>query len=438
MRHRLPSLAKMVWLPQIAASLLPALVVLAGGCSPGRQTARFMDRQLGPPNEPLQYTGVLLADAHTGRTLYALNAQKAFTPASNTKLFTLYAALKALPDHIPALKYHQRGDTLYVVGTGDPAALHPDLADSTALNFMRGFPVIALTNDNLADPAWGPGWAWDDYDQYYTPGRSAMPLHGNILRMQATADSIRVVPAVFRDSLLPGEAPFARAPQQNIFYRLPKAGDTLDIPLHTSPGLERLLWAEALGKPVVATRLPGQPQPLQVLAGIPSDTLYRKMMTESDNFIAEQLMLLVSSTLGDTLSFERARDHVLGQWLGGLPQPPRWVDGSGLSRYNQFSPESVVFLLQKMYDEIPEARLFSLLAQGGQPGTLRAWHRDAQGPYLFGKTGSLSGVQNLSGYLKTRSGKTVVFSFMNNHFTGPGRLVRARMERILEWVRDKY
>jgi D-alanyl-D-alanine carboxypeptidase/D-alanyl-D-alanine-endopeptidase (penicillin-binding protein 4) len=149
-------------------------------------------------------------------------------------------------------------------------------------------------------------------------------------------------------------------------------------------------------------------------------------------------MLLVSSTLGDTLSFERARDHALKHWLSELPQPPRWADGSGLSRYNQFSPESVVFLLQKMYAEIPEARLFALMAQGGQPGTLRTWFRDPQGAYLFGKTGSLSGVQNLSGYLKTRSGKTVVFSFMNNHFTGPGRLVRARMERMLEWVRENY
>ena len=149
-------------------------------------------------------------------------------------------------------------------------------------------------------------------------------------------------------------------------------------------------------------------------------------------------MLLVSSTLGDTLSFERARDHVLKQWLTGLPQPPRWVDGSGLSRYNQLSPASVVYLLQKMQAEIPEARLFALMAQGGRPGTLRTWSRDPMGPYLFGKTGSMGGVQNLSGYLKTRSGKTVVFSFMNNHFTGPGRLVRARMERILEWVREHY
>ena len=423
--------------PWIGATVLLAWALLAGGCSPAHRVARYMDRQLGPPHEPLQYTGVLLADAEDGRTLYALNAQKAFTPASNTKLFTLYAALKALPERIPALKYHFRGDTLYVVATGDPSALHPDLADSTALKFMGGFPVVALVNDNLADPALGPGWAWDDYDQYYSPGRSAMPIHGNILRLREAAGSLLADPAVFRDSLRPGEHPFARAQHQNIFYSLPAPGDTLDIPLYTSPGLERRLWAAALGKPLAKARLPFS-EPLQALPGIAADTLLRKMMTESDNFIAEQLMLLVSSTLGDTLSFERARDHVLKQWLADLPQPPRWVDGSGLSRYNQVSPASVVYLLQKMQAEIPEGRLFALMAQGGRPGTLRTVFRDPAGPYLFGKTGSMGGVQNLSGYLKTRSGKTVVFSLMNNHFTGPGRLVRERMERMLEWVREHY
>lgn len=418
-------------------ALLLALALLAAACSPQRRISRFADRELGAPNQPNAFTGVLMVDASNGRTLYALNAGKAFTPASNTKLFTLYAALKTLPEQIPALKYAQRGDTLLVVGTGNPTALHPDLADSTALAFMKGFPQVAMANENLADPAWGPGWAWDDYDQYYAPDRSAFPIHGNIARLVAGPDGAQVRPSVFQDSLQPAKHSFARAMHRNRFYRLPKAGDTLDVPICTSPALERRLWSDALGKPVAAASLPPGTT-LQVLPGIRADSVYKKMMTESDNFIAEQLMLVVASTLSDTLRFESARDTVLKRWLPGLPQPPRWVDGSGLSRYNQFSPASLVALLRQMLREFPEDRLFALLAQGGQAGTLRDWYRDPQGPYLFGKTGSLSGVHNLSGYLKTRSGKTVVFSFMNNHFTGPSQAVKARMQHILDWVRDHY
>ncbi|TNF75852.1 MAG: D-alanyl-D-alanine carboxypeptidase, partial [Bacteroidetes bacterium] len=72
-----------------------------------------------------------MVDAGQGDTLYRWNAGKYFTPASNMKLFTLYAGLKTLPDHIPALKYQVRSDTLLVLGTGDPSALHPVLMDSS-------------------------------------------------------------------------------------------------------------------------------------------------------------------------------------------------------------------------------------------------------------------------------------------------------------------
>ena len=92
----------------------------------------------------------------------------------------------------------------------------------------------------------------------------------------------------------------------------------------------------------------------------------------------------------------------------------------------------------KLYREVPEERLFALLAQGGGTGTLKDWYQDPEGPYLFGKTGSLSNNHNLCGYLKTRSGKVLAFSFMNNHFRKPPRIVKSRMQRILNWVRDHY
>ncbi len=149
-------------------------------------------------------------------------------------------------------------------------------------------------------------------------------------------------------------------------------------------------------------------------------------------------MLMVSGTRSDTLSFETARNFVLGEQLAGLPQRPRWVDGSGLSRYNLFTPESLVFLLRKLHREFPESRLFPLLAQGGRDGTLKDLYSSEESPYIFGKTGSLSNNHNLSGYLRTRSGKTVIFSFMNNHYTDPTSSVKSRMQRILDWVRDNY
>lgn len=423
-------------LPSVIGLLLTFL--LCAACAPGRKTQRFLKKQLGAIEESAQFTGFLMVDTQTSDTLHQWNAGKYFTPASNMKVFTLYAALKTLPDRIPALKYRvSRTDTLHVLGTGDPSALHPRLGDTTAASFMRRYDHIVLHTWNFRDPPWGAGWAWDDFDQPYMPPRSSLPLYGNVVEIVGQGGQLQVSPPLFRDSVIVADRPFRRRPDKNLFYYPPSGSDTLTIPMRLDPGLSRELLQAATGVPVGAG-LENPGGPWQTLGSIPSDSLLREMMGVSDNFLAEQTMLLVSSTLGDTLSFTKARDHILQTHLEKLPTPPRWVDGSGLSRYNLCSPESLVYVLMELYREIPRERLFDLMARGDRQGTLKDAYLDTEGPYLFGKTGSLSNNHNLCGYLKTRSGKTVVFSFMNNHYRKPTALVKGRMERILSWVREHY
>ena len=412
------------------------LLFLLTGCSAKKRVIRHMDAAWDSPNIDRQFTGLLMVDLRSGDTLYTKNAKKAFTPASTIKLLTLYAALKTLPDRVTALKYTRRGDTLIVVGTGDPSALHHHLGDSTAYRFMKRARVLAMVNTNLQSQAYGPGWSWEDFDRAYMPSRSPFPIYGNVLRVIQGEERLSMEPANLRDSITLETAPFRRDKENNRFYVNPAPGDTLEIPLATRPDLERQFWASALGKPVHPGQFPEDS--LRVLPGIPADTLYKRLMKESDNFVAEQLMLMVSGTLGDSLSFEKARDYTLEFLLPDLPQQPRWVDGSGLSRYNLVSPETLVHLLGKLYREVPEDRLFSILAAGGEGGTLQNYYKHQGEPYLFGKTGTLSNNHNLSGFLRTRSGKIICFAFMNNHYQQPTSQVAARMERILLWVRDHY
>src|SRR5690606_10927278 len=123
----------------------------------------------------------------------------------------------------------------------------------------------------------------------------------------------------------------------------------------------------------------------------------KRMMHESDNFLAEQLLILVSSTLSDTLSSALAREHIMNTYLTELRQPPRWVDGSGLSRYNLFTPESMVYILDAMYREIPRERLLDLFPAGGVSGTLKDRFGGDGQPYIFAKSGALGNTYNLSG-----------------------------------------
>lgn len=413
------------------------LNLLLTGCSSQRKVQRFLNTQLEASGSDSEFTGLLMVDVHSGDTLMSLNPEKYFTPASTTKVFTLYAALKELPVRIPALKYKVRGDTLHVLGTGDPSAMHPVLKDLTAPDFIRKFSNVVLYDATLEDPVWGPGWAWDDFDRSYQVERASLPIYGNVLRLIPGPDSLQISPEVFRDSVVFEKGTYRRTPEGNRFFIARPVRDTTLIPLALSPEINKALWETATVQNLALGKTAPE-GPWQILPGIAADSLYREMMAVSDNFLAEQLMLLVSSTLADSLSFNRARDYILKTHLREMPSPPRWVDGSGLSRYNLISPESLVYILMELYRDIPEDRLFALLAKGGQKGTLKDWYRDPGGPFLFGKTGTLSNNHNLCGFLKTRSGKTVAFSFMNNHYRKPTRLIKSRMQRMLLWVRENY
>ena len=147
--------------------------------------------------------------------------------------------------------------------------------------------------------------------------------------------------------------------------------------------------------------------------------------------------MICSATLFDSLNTDLIIDHITKTYLLDLPDKPAWVDGSGLSRFNLFTPRSIIALWQKIYQVVPRERLFSLLTIGGKTGTLRRIYK-ADIPFVFGKTGSLSNHLNQSGFLVTQSGKTYIFVFMNNNFVKPSAEIRQEMERIVTQIHQNF
>ncbi|HDZ04122.1 hypothetical protein LCGC14_0217820 [marine sediment metagenome] len=383
-----------------------------------------------------QFTGVLVIDAATKDTIYNHDSHKYFIPASNTKIFTLFTALNLLPEEIPALKYIYTSDTLYFEGTGDPSFLHPYIKDSTALKFLKNQKNIVYATGNFEDEKYGPGWAWDDYQWYYSPEKSILPIHGNVV-MAYKNNALQVSPTYFKDSVLELTNKRNRNEFSNVFYYSPQSRDTLETPFITSALTTKSILENILKTKVgITASMPlGQKQ---TLYGVPSDSLYKRMMHESDNFIAEQLLLISSSQLNDILNSKAIRVHILENELGDLKQEPRWVDGSGLSRYNLFTPQNMVAVLDKLHSQIPQERLFAIFPAGGVSGTLENRFAGEEQPYIYAKSGSLSNNYCLSGYLVTNSGKTLIFSFMINHFRESVSEERFRLEQMLQTLRDKY
>jgi D-alanyl-D-alanine carboxypeptidase/D-alanyl-D-alanine-endopeptidase (penicillin-binding protein 4) len=379
-----------------------------------------------------QFTGVLVIDAQTKDTLVYHNAHKYFTPASNTKIATLATAISVLGKQTPALTYTVQNDTVYFKGTGDPSQLHPYYIDSTVTQLLSKQKNLVYCPENFRDNAYGPGWAWEDYDTYYSPERSALPLFGNVVTI-FQEDSLQIVPEIFKDSVYSGGTR-NRKPFQNRFNSHLKPGDSLEIPYITSTKNTQNLLTSLLDKNIEIGTFPKGDS--QSLYSVPTDSLLKRLMHQSDNFIAEQLMLLSAGTLTDTLNFNIARKYALEVLFPEMPQEPRWVDGSGLSRYNLFTPASLVYLLDRLYAEIPQERLFHLFPTGGKEGTLKHYYAGNPRPYLHAKSGSLGNNYNLSGYLVTDSGRVLIFSFMNNHYRQPTQNLKTRMTIFFEAIRD--
>lgn len=394
--------------------------------------------------------GVCLTDVATGQPVYELNSDKYFTPASTMKLFSLYAGLHLLPDSLPSLHYVLRPDSLLFWGTGDPTLLHGDVPSGRALAFLQNRPEKLFYAPVPCAEAYGPGWTWDDYNYYFQPERGAFPIYGHTVRFYAKAGQPlpRVYPRFFRPltEVAPlqyvntAEDHVRRAVLENRFFVFPSTKNWVDeTPFRTNDALLLQLLQDTLRRPVVPAALRLRPQDsVRTLRGLAVDSVYRRMLRVSDNFLAEQLLLMCASSLSpDSLSAARVIRVMQANYLRTLPDAPRWVDGSGLSRLNLVTPRTLVALLLQLHAEVPEPRLLNWLAAGGRQGTLKRVYRDPRGPWLWGKTGTLSNNHNLCGYLRTKSGRLLAFSFMNNNHVAETSAIRKEMERILTQVRER-
>lgn len=415
-------------------------LLMFSGCS----VSHYLKREL--KNSKVlsqQHTGVSVSDLNGKKPIASYQDNKYFTPASNTKLFSFYAGLCALGDSIPGLEYLEWGELLIIRGTGDPSLLHPDLPHSKVLDFLKNRKdQIFFTSSHFENKRFGAGWSWNDYNDYYQPEISSLPVYGNIARFSGEASqNYQVYPGFWKKSMVfdTTASGIEREEFQNRFHHsrlVVPQGLIQDVPVRMSDLLTVQLLGDTLKKEIKLLNIPLDIE-LNKIYSIPSDSLYTRMMQVSDNMLAEQLMLLYASANGLPLNTEKAIAHAIEHHLSDLPDRPVWRDGSGLSRYNLFTPRTITALLQKIYAKVPRERLFQILATGGKTGTIRNLFKD-EPPFIFAKTGSLSNNYCLSGYLTTKKGKTLAFSFMNNNFTVPTGEVRKEIERILTGLHQKF
>ena len=401
--------------------------------------SRKIEKDLSKQNKTNNYfRGFVVYNTKTNKEIINYNGDKYFTPASNTKLFTFYSSYKTFKDSVIGLKYFKNSDSLIIKGNADPSLLY-GFDGNKIIEFLKNTEQnIYLIDNNIAEPVYGPGWAWDDYTYYYMPEKSQFPIFGNIIELTKKYDSIRVVPDFFTKYVeISNDKNIRRDYNNNKFYV--KSTDSYEdrqIPFITSNQLVADLLGKEVEKKIVVLNTE-KDYIFKPLHSIAYDSLYKQLLVVSDNFIAEQLMLQVGNEVDSVFSVKKAIEYSLKNYLQDIPQKPRWVDGSGLSRYNLFTPESLVYLLKKMYGEIPQEKLFSYFPVGGESGTLKKYYRNEK-PFIYAKSGTLSNNYNLSGYLITKKGTILIFSFMNNHYQGSSSVRKKEMEEVFLKLYNGY
>jgi D-alanyl-D-alanine carboxypeptidase/D-alanyl-D-alanine-endopeptidase (penicillin-binding protein 4) len=395
------------------------------------------------------FTGLAVFDPVKGKFLVRYNAGNFFTPASVIKLFTFYTAEKMMEDSIPGIRYCISADTLFFSGMGDPTFLDPRFPAQPVFDFLKQSPYpLAYCPANINQGRFGYGWAWDDYLNDYSAERSSLPVYGNLVHLENTpADtSLKITPRIFRENLTirkdtsvaSSEMTVYREEGQNKFYVNYDSKDSITwkIPFITNNDLTIRLLEDTLRKPIKTSVFPAGCRS-EFVYSQPRDSVMKLMLTVSDNFIAEQTLMGISAMHYDTISSDRVIQLSMDSLFASEKNSMNWMDGSGLSRYNQFTPESIIHLLIRMKNEIPENKLYSLLAVNGKPGTLARVLKN-EDPFIFGKSGSMSHVYNLAGYLKAGSGKTLVFCIMNNNFNISVMEARIESAKILRYIRNQY
>ena len=166
-----------------------------------------------------------------------------------------------------------------------------------------------------------------------------------------------------------------------------------------------------------------------------TDTFFKIMMHRSDNFFAEQTLLMASEKHLGYMSEKEMIDTLLKSTFKDIPQQPRWVDGSGLSRYNLFSPKDFIYILNKFQTDFGYEKLEYILPTGGK-GTLANYFK-SDSNFVYAKTGSLSNNFTLCGFIKTHKNKTLLFSILLNNYIGSSILVRKQFENYLHEIIEK-
>jgi D-alanyl-D-alanine carboxypeptidase/D-alanyl-D-alanine-endopeptidase (penicillin-binding protein 4) len=422
--------------------ILVATVMILSACSV-RQAQKTL---LSAEGVKGAHIGIAIYNDTKGAWLTKYQSDHYFTPASNTKILATYLGLQFLGDSLPGWKMSENADTLFLMPLGDPSFMHPEFKYQPVADIIKSTnkQVVIVGNNQDQFEIFGSGWSWADYAEDYQPERSRMPIYGNVVHFYQSNKKLEAIKPFyfFKDIVDLGkveEKNWSRSRTGNRFFTTNENNKSkyFQVPFSQEdmPMVKALeLLNDTLGKTISFQKQSTLPATsYKTIKTVATDSLLKIMMFRSDNFYADQIVLMASEQLFGKMDDAALLDSTKKLFFADLPQKMRWADGSGLSRYNLNTPENYIAILQQMQAKFGEARVKNIFEKGGE-GTISAYYKNFPGT-MYAKTGTLGGQVALSGFIYTPKLQKLYFSVLvANHMSPTSTQVRRAVETYLTSV----
>lgn len=424
---------------------------------------------------------VQVEDLATNETIYQKNAKMLFRPASNMKVLTTITGLIYLgPDyefktslyHDGVIKDSTLFGNLYLIGGCDPDFTTKDFY--YFIDTLKSLGIYKISGNIYGDVTfkdslfWGKGWMWDDDPSSDAPYLSALNLNDNCVNVFVNRDVgskkpiIKIVPNTKYVNLkneLSSDSDKEFQITRNWIDRKNEIiveGNFPDYLKHANEVVNIFdpakyfltVFSEVLdsnsitfnGK-IELTKTPLYARKICDIERTFGEVIVNLNKT-SDNLSAEMTLRAISEKYSGKPACADSGLQVVKMILdsAGLTNKDyRIVDGSGVSHYNLISAELLAKLLKYIYDKHPDLQkiLYDSFPVAGIDGTLEnRMQRSSAIKNVHAKTGTLSGVSCLSGYVKTKNNHQLSFSIMMQNFVGSSKTARNFQDEICKILAD--
>lgn len=442
---------------------------------------------------PTAHVGLVIQDLDSHKIIYATQANKHFTPASTLKLFTAYAALDYLgadyryqttlafdPKKINSTGVLNSDITLSF--SGDPSFTDASLV--TLLSALKNKGVTKINGKFIIESKaftssyTSPGATWDTWSYY--PPVSSIIINENVALVKIRSGKKINTPSTAQLSLYPGSADLPPIKLTHAIVTVsPEQAEqscSLDVTVNKDNAIhlsgcwpmqasDSVLWVSlispekilskkivtALDKmsiayahpkiefnPEIKSKHTSDLDYVTTVSSAPLAELINTTLKDSNNLYADSLHKKLGETyfgIGSYAYGVQAQQAVLTK-LDISFNLNQIFDGSGVSRYNLLSPNQLVSLLTRLYqDKNNYDVMLNAMPISGASGTLKnrfkAEHTLIAKNKIFAKTGSLKNISSLAGYLHTDSNKKYAFALMIQGEQLKMKKIKAKEDELL-------